>query len=348
MNLIETLEALEAKNTAVAIDIGEHGRCTIDSNCPVAVELRKIIVDAGITLEQLLEGFTESRPSDPVEYTFAPFSGKMSLSIAGTIVETDLKDVITGALKAHVDNRLATLKGKELGIKILGLSLYSNYQHHIKEAGKNAKLPQLKFTPGELSQAKCYVTSEPRGNSLVYAFYYPTQYRPEYLIDQGTRYTLDPADLKKITQDMLIKVAVSKEGAIFDPQAVKPDGTHLIHYHSSGGDGNCWGGVHRPQKWDGRLRTISDYVRLLDGSLRTINYNSVMNPEPTGMPKVDKIRERVTKVGKEGIFNPKPAGDTIVTVSNVPEQGLYPNPYIEENITTDARGAATHHGWGRR
>ena len=65
MNLSQTVQALEANGVVVALDCGVHGYCDINSNCPVAVQLRKFIHESGVTLEELLTGYAASQESVP-------------------------------------------------------------------------------------------------------------------------------------------------------------------------------------------------------------------------------------------------------------------------------------------
>ncbi len=85
MNLNETLKAMEVKNIAVALDIGVHGECDINHNCPVAIQLRRIIQESGVTMEQLFDAFAsiEQRQDNFVLPTLPSVDCNLHMNIMG-------------------------------------------------------------------------------------------------------------------------------------------------------------------------------------------------------------------------------------------------------------------------
>ena len=340
MNLDETVRALEAKGVLIALNLGEHGRCAIDSNCPTAIKLRKLIGEAGVTLPELLEGYEETKPTDPIKYEFPKFDGKMVLEIGGKVVEVELEDVITGELKIRVQNKLAMIKQKETTLRSFGRSLYGNYQIHLEKALQSTTLPQLKFPLEELIKANCYITQDGAGTNNSYMFLFPFKYSPEYMARNGKRYKIKPADQKLCVRDVFIQLVISAKGKFFQPRLVYSDGSYLNHYHGSGG-GNCWGGVRLPQCWDGTLRNVVAVAKTLEGSLKTVNINSMANQHPTDMPDGLDLFKEGTLIGREGSLSEDDS-----------EMGMgdrYNEGGTRQMHTTDVHGIAhVRAGWGRR
>lgn len=335
MNLNETVKALEAKGVIVALNIGEHERCAIDSNCPLAIKLRKLIGEAGVTLPELLEGYESIKPADPISYEFPNFNGKITLNIGGKTVKLELEDVITGELKEHVAKKLKHIKNLETNARNFGRALYGNYQIHLQRAIQGQALPQLAFSIQELMKANCHITQETSGGHSYYVFLFPFKYSPEYMVQGNRRYSIKPSDRKTITRDVLFRFMVSKDGRFLQPDMIYPDKKGLDHYHGHGG-GNCWGGVKLPLRWDGSLQNIVAIAKTMQGSLKTINMSSIANDHPTGMPDRHELFRRGTMIGEEGKLNES--------------QPINPADRYEERMhETDQHGIAhIRTGWGRR
>lgn len=295
MNLKETVEALEAKNVTVAIDLGVHEYCTLDSNCPLAIQLRRLIADAGVTLEQLLEGHEVVTNPPPLDYDLPAFDAHINLRIATKDIAVDLNDVISESVRALVKSKLEALNTAEATVRDAGVALYNTYLREIARQRDNHVLPQLEYSARELLNAKCFITSD----SGHYYFLFSVDYNPEYLIKDGIRYKLSDRDIREIKRKAYVQVVITPENKITNVLLLNESGDKLQHYHGDT-DNDCWGAVHIPQRWDRRLSSLSNFVRSLMGSLATINLGSLLVHEPLDMPDNEELMEHSTELGREG------------------------------------------------
>lgn len=294
MNLIDTVRGLEAKGVTVAINLGVHEGCEIDSNCPLAIQLRRLIADSGTTLEQLLEGYQEVTNPDPIHYDLPQFSSKAHIEIAGKVVDIDLNDIVSGQMKERIDYKLRDLDRTERMFKELANSLYQSYLREIARQRDNHTLPQLNYAISELMATKCSITSYGRN----YIFLFPIDYNPQYMVTNGIRYKLHRDDIQDLKRKIYIKLEVTQDDKIHMPELLTDDGDKFYHYHGTGED--CWGAVEIPEKWDKRLITLYRLAELLRKSLITLNKDSMMEHHPDDMPEDNALLDRSTELGKEG------------------------------------------------
>ena len=302
LNLQQTIQSLEENNIAVAINIGVHKHCNINSNCPLAVELRKLVHKSGITLAQLIEGFTASQESaKEVSYTLPEFNGKAVINIAGQEVTIDFSDVIERQMGAAFAMKKQEFNGMGLQIKNIGSSLFASYTDKIQQLEQTKTLPQLEFSTKELIKANCLITSNnARG---CYPFLFARRYNPQWIITNRKRYKMATKDIKKVEGDIYIQFTISKAKKIVNTVIFDSAGDKFSHYHGGGhreGD-DCWGQVKLPDVWDGTLESLSNLVIQLMGSLATINKDSLWARHPNNMPSIDSLMERSTELGEEGL-----------------------------------------------
>lgn len=303
MNLYDAVLGLEGKNITVAINLGEHGNCPLESNCPIAIELRRLVVEAGVTLEELVEGYQSIANPNPVAYNPPEFSGKVAIFIAGKQIELDLDQIISGELKTQVEHKITELDEMKGRVGTLGRGLYSSYLHEITSNRTTHTLPQLGYTRGEMVSTKCLIT----GDGDRYTFLLPVEYKPESLIESGIRFKMAREDVTRIKRKAYLQFIVTRAGRFISATLQDDSGNKLRHYH---GDGNtdCWGSVRLPTRWDKTLRSLSRLKTALMGSLATINMNSILQPHPPDMPDHDDVMSRSERLGREGELTPTPRG----------------------------------------
>ena len=297
MNLQETVQALEQNNIQIALDVGVHRYCDINSNCPLAVELRKITNESGVTLAQLLEGFVtgQEAPPEPVSYELPEFDSKATIRIAGTNVELNLEDALRAQLGDALDKKRREFRGLGGRITALGDSLYHSYLNQVSELKRTKTLPQLEFPNRDVIRANCLITA----NNTHYIFLFPRGYSPEYIVTRGMRYKLADRDVKALKRDVYISYTITKERKILNAKILDDKGEGFRHYHGNTGE-DCWGAVHIPERWDGSLGSLADFTAQLMGALHTLNKDSPISRQPNGMPHMDGLMERSTELGEEG------------------------------------------------
>ncbi len=302
MNLKEVVDSLEAKDIQLAIDLGMHTHCLIDSNCPKAIELRKLIGDAGAGLPEILEGYRDITTPDPINWTNSDLQidGKIKLYIQGHELDLDLTEELRASVNAQLQRKLEIIERQENKIRELGQGLYRRYLEEIAKQRRTRVLPQLSFTQQDLIKFNILVSAEEDN----YIFLSPSTYRPEYIVNNGVRFELLPADKKAIRRDIVFKFVISRESKFVQIIQLDMGGNHFQHYHSRGGD--CWGQIKLPQQWDRSLNQLDRLKISLSNALVTINFNSLMNNEPPGMPRVDSMLQRATELGREGVIEGQP------------------------------------------
>jgi len=317
MNLQQTVQALEQNNIQIALDIGVHSNCSIDSNCPIAVELRKLIRESGITVEQLLEGFAASQetPPDPLVQNnghLPEFNSKLTIQIAGKDIEFELNDVIAENLRYAIDRKLREVKQLGNNITQIGNSLYDIYLRQVHRLRNAKTLPQLEFSLRDITKAGCMITTD--GDN--YIFLFPREYNPQWIWSRNIRYKLSDKDIKTIKRDMIVEYVISRDSKILQVRVLNSDGEKMTHYHGRHGD--CWGGFKLPERWDKRLQSLSDLTTQIVASLATINKDSPMERQPPGMPHIDELMGRATELGEEGVPSP------VEEVAHPEEEGTAP------------------------
>ncbi len=303
MNLREVVDSLEAMDVHLAIDLGVHTRCLIDSNCPKAIELRKLIGDAGVGLPEILEGYRAVTAIDPIDWSDNHFQidGKVTVTVAGHPLELDLTQEIESRLNDQLRTKLDRINRQGDQIRSLGCSLYSRYLEEIAKQRRTGFLPQLSFTQQDLMRFNILVSSEQDN----YIFLAPCTYRPEYIVNSGVRFELSTADKKVIRRDMVLKFVISRGARFVQITQLDMGGRHLQHYHSRGVS-DCWGQIQLPQQWDRTLEQLDRLRISLSNALVTIDYNSLMQREPPGMPNADTVLRRATELGREGVIEEQP------------------------------------------
>jgi len=309
MNLRDTIKALEKSSVTVALDIGVHENCNIDSNCPVAVDLRRIITSSGVTLEQILAGFAASQEEvpDPVNLTIPEIDGKVTVSIGTTLIPIDLTGLLKDEISYRFAKKMEEVKVSNYKLKELGRSLYNSYITEIYKLRETKTLPQVQIGLDVLAKTHCMVTSD--GENYLYLF--SKVYMPQTMHHDGIRYELSDADKKKIRRDVVLVFTVgSRSRKMIKAVLLDEYGGKLEHYHGGRNNADCWGMNRLPERWDGNVMTLYNLSVTLMGALTTINKDSLIMREPPGMPHVDIMLERATRMGEEGVVEERerPAG----------------------------------------
>lgn len=308
MNLRETLEAVRSRGIEMAFDPGVHAECRLETNCPRAIELRKLIGDAGITLTQLLEGYVQSTANPVNINTFIPqipnLSARVPISIGGHTVELDLTDTVRAQIQTVIRGRLAGLDEVQERVKSVGKGLFDAYQHEIDRVRTVKVLPALEFDQAELLRSKCMYTKA--GKTFV--FFFPQTYAPETIHHNGYLYQIRPEHQTRIKRDCLVKIVVEGR-AIHAPTLCKLDGSKQQHYHGNN-MWDCWGNVQLPTAWNSSLTQLYRLSIQLIRALGTVNYDSPLNVHPEGMPVLADLFNGTVQLGREGVPTTAPTALT--------------------------------------
>jgi len=314
MHLRDVIQALEENKIQVALDIGVHARCSIESNCPMAVELRKIIRESGVPLTQLMETYNRSNnpnpsgvPSFNVQELVPPTD--IPVNIGGQRVVLNLHQVLGSCLDSALASKLSSLEGATAMVRKLGMSFHSTCINTVHELRRSVTLPQLELPLSKLISMSCTFTKE--GSS--YVFLFKREYKPEYLVTYGKRYKIREEVVIQLQRIFYITMYIDRGGKILRIKTLDVAGRDFSHYH--GGPPktyDCWGKVKLPTKWNGDLDELGALVNMLIGSLKTINLDSLMNREPVGMIDSRTLLNQAKLLGEEGKMDfETPANDTV-------------------------------------
>lgn len=302
MNLAQTVDALSRfrnekfpEGIIVAEDLGVHHSCHIDSNCPLAVRLRQLMEEIGITLVELAASIDNEpeRPS-PFAFSMPTVDGRIEVRIAGQSVPLDITSWISPEIAKELRDKRADCQEMERQVVSAGRSLYNTYLTAIKRAKEQEVLPQLQFSMESLLSYKCLITRD----ASRYLILFPIAYSPCWVWTRGFRYQLKSSDVKSLQRAISVVFPITTERNILTVYLTNQTGGRFQHYHGSNGD--CWGDVLIPSRWNGSLKQLADVAYQLQGALATINKDSLMLPHPSGMINIGRLMDRATLLGKEG------------------------------------------------
>ncbi len=310
LNLNEAIQALEEVKTEqypngilLALDVDEHGYCELESNCPLAIKLRTMIAETGITILDLLDAHARIHTDNPEEIPldFPAVNAQATIEIAGKNISVDLSDIMGSQIKYQYERKLKQIDKVKHEVKQVGNGLYHSYLSEINRLRNDRTLPQFKANVKELIQHKASITS----SGSDYLFLFGVKYHPEYLVNNSIRYRLSPDDIKAIARDAYLRIKVSPQGRVLDVMLLNNIGDKLEHYHGSASR-DCWGQVDL-NLHDGKNFSLNQIARIKTlsmNSVQTINTNSLMQRNPPGMPQIDQLMQRATEMGREGVLDP--------------------------------------------
>ncbi|KKL17168.1 hypothetical protein LCGC14_2488240, partial [marine sediment metagenome] len=218
-------------------------------------------------------------------------------------ISIPLSEVIGNNIRTAVFNRMQELRDADTTLERIGQAFHHTYQEKVAALSKNKRLQQVAFDPEELRRTGCQVTAF-EGN---YLFIFPFDYHAEYIVNNGIRHELSAAHKAQIARlGGCITIEISNKNKFTFAKAKKADFTPMDHYHASHG-GNCWGQITIPRTWNVTLRQVYALFKEVEGSLMTINYNSLLNRHPEGMPEASAILRDATRIGREGELRPEVA-----------------------------------------
>lgn len=307
ISLTDALYILENSfSVLLANDLGIHKYCKLNSNCPRAIKVRKLMAEAGVSMEQLVKVFAEEEENfkrgghntdylDELEKALE--KNTVKLHILGQELELDLTEEVKQSTGFALTDRLNGVKRYRQEVESYLQSWFATYKRAIRDARLSETLPQLHFDFRDLMKNPCRYSIE--GNN--YCFWFDFNYQLRYIVNNSIRYELCDKDRIESYRSLLIRYQINREYSFVEIALFKPDGSKFVHYH--GGSWDCWGSVKFPEKWDGTLYTLSTITKTLEKIIATVNFNSLMFDHPDGFPKVTDLIKNGTELGKEGEIN---------------------------------------------
>ena len=289
----------------ISRDIGTHGYCHMDTNCPEAVYLRKVMADAGVTFDDISTIAPEEQPQHPIRVNIPDVSGKTMVMINGIPVDVDIGDDLKIQLDQNMHRKYLEFENfRETASSILN-DLYATYVHHTLQTFKKKGLPMITTVAADLIKYRCMITSSSDKYYYIFSLHYAPEYIVGYIYDKEGggavhRYRISKEYQDKIIREVFLVYPIFLNKQIEVPFLLGEKGGKFQHYHGAGRD--CWGNVEIPQKWDGRLQSLYDITRQIEGTLKTINRDSLMSEHPPGMPNFVTMFNASTDLGIEGKY----------------------------------------------
>jgi hypothetical protein len=302
-------------NITVGMDFSIHSYCLLESNCPKAIELRKVLTDNSISIKDL-----EKHQETPVErlkhISLAQSSNIIKVTILGRVVEVDIGDITNTQIKEAIMNKYEELSACTGQFTSLGLSLYKTYTDEIGKIKTARNLTQLEFSLDEMKTYPHYLTVMDKR----YWLCFPGVYEPQYIYTNGDRYEICEAHKKLLRRELLIAYTITSEFKIYSVKLHTINGMKFQHYHGNASN-DCWGTIKLPAFWDRRLITLSALTKTLFNSLTTVNKDSLMLSVPPNFPDIMDLFSHSTKMGREG-FPKEVAKETVA-----PNTAASPRPW---------------------
>jgi hypothetical protein len=304
LTLKDVLEAVEAQGTIIAFDMGEHWYCTIDSNCPKAVALRRILGEAKIEWEKL-ERYQKPENVFANHEILRPLTAKVTLGGQ----EIDLSNLVNQEAVYQIQRLIDNATENRTRVSRLGDGFYATYIQQLREARKTTTLPQLHFPIELLLSLKCTIGIG--DDKRYYQVGFECKYAPKWLYTTGKRYEISATVAKTLERDAILVFYLTRDRKLLAPILLKRNGQKLNHYHGYVSD--CWGTAKMIERWDGSLQQLWNQFRLLTGALTTINLDSLMSHQPDDMPHVDELKRHSVIMGEEGKLDatPEPAASGV-------------------------------------
>lgn len=296
MNLRETISALAANNVLVGIDLGVHANCDLGSNCPLAVKVRKIIKDSGISMEAIWKEYDvpDERALKSTDINITDINAKTTVNIHGRSIEIDITDTVSDVMKDAILNKIRLINHDIGRIRNLARDMNKNCIREIAEAKRTKILPIFDFPVDELLKYGCTFSSQ--GGD--YIFLFKSTYRPQYIFSRGYRYQLCSRHINKLTREVNFMFRINRDWHYTEVSVLDNHGHKFHHYHGDRYD--CWGHVDISSRWDGTLEHLVSQLRILEGSLATINKDSPMNEHPPGLYSIETLGKDAVCLGAEG------------------------------------------------
>ena len=303
MNLLDSKRILENRGVLVALPLGEHLYCFLDSNCPLAVKLRTIMGEAGVTMEELESSYVDLSP-ERIRVTAPEINSKVLISVMGKSLEVDVSDVVSNDIADRIKRRIRDLERVRDNLIQYSTDCYDMYKQEVLGVRETSILPQLSFPIGEILKYRALVTGD---GGKEYCILLPLVYQPGFITTGGVRYEICGEHKASIRRLCWILFNMGENRFYRARLLVEGERGRLRglpHYHGTGAE-DCWGYIHMPDKWQGTLGELGALRDKLVVALGVVNGDSLMTPEPVSMPTYTELFESSTSLGVEGKIDPK-------------------------------------------
>jgi len=324
-------------------DLGNHAFCSITSNCPEAVKLNRVMMEAGLEFQELLVAYNQVyRPVNPLDsFTMPEVDGRTAIVIGTQRIEIDLTEVLRNRVGTQLQDILYRMENLENTGREAIRGCYLSYVRAVRDVRQARRLEQLTIPTREYAKYPCYVSSD-QGR---YLFTFSFNYEPQWIYRGGERYELSTQDKGDLLQSIFLTIPVSPERSIFQPYLVDEAGRTFSHYHGTHGD--CWGHVRLPTRWDGSLKQLDELKCGLEAASATINMDSLMSDNPPGFPDIRELLGSCTHLGSEGVRRtraPRPVEEHEVYLDEDRDDGDDDDVDNEPDFIEPVRPPAR--GWG--
>ncbi len=294
MQLNQVQTQLKRMGIEVAIDLGEHSYCSISSNCPKAIEVRRVIEAARITPEMLVQPSVDvfATPVIPTKV-----SARMQLVLGSETIEVDCAQIVTKEASLAIQKKVNELETKHGQYQNYLMGLQRAYSLAMQQARAQVVLPQLAFSRQQLLRYKCTVTRVAQNYSIMFR----EIYNPMWIVSTGKRWQIEAGTAKDMECEIILEFTISAQCKFVSIMLLTVELEKFQHYHGRATD--CWGQVKIPELWDGTMTMLVEFKEVLMKSLATINEDSLMMGHPPDFMSIEALKKKSVLLGQEGVIS---------------------------------------------
>jgi len=291
------LRLLEEAGIVVAIEVGSHFYCKVNSNCPVSIALRGMLAEMGESVTELLErGDTTKK----LNFSSMPDpNASLNLQLGGKTVTVDYSDVVGTEIRCEIDRLVSQARSYRESTQRYLDSLQNNYDREVSAIKRRDIPPSLQLSMTELIAFPTLVTVI----NQRYIFILDFHYSPMYAVSSGSRYILSKEHQEMVKRHIFLAIYMTRDYTFAEFALIDNQGRKFHHYHGHRTD--CWGNQSHPRQWNGSLSQLHAHKTVLEKALRTINLDSLMQDMPPDLPTRGEIVSQMTLMGVEGEIKSK-------------------------------------------
>ena len=227
----------------------------------------------------------------------------MTVRIGGKVVKLQVTEEITlpeddirAEYSALLTDKLQLIKGvlNEKMSEMTYMVEQNRQDFEEKERALNARLAEANLMPDiTYEQAKSGLSVVKGGNGMrgeadCLTFLFQGVYWPKF-VDQNP---IDPKYAKRLISPVTLEICTLKD-RVRSVTVRKTIGLGKFrHYHSMGGDSDCWGQWSIPSRWK-EPKDILEIARHAMGVLENVNTGSPGDRSPSGLPRLETLRQHV-------------------------------------------------------
>ena len=254
-------------------------------------------VNAAENLKQEMESTLDAINIDDVQ------SEGMTIRIGGKVVKLQVteevslpEDEIRAEYSAKLTEKLQSIKGilNEKMSEMTYMVEQNRQDFEEKERELQRRLSEANLMPNiTYDQAKAGLSvvkghKDHRGEEDCLTWLYQGVYWPKF-VDSNP---IDPKYAKRLISPVTLEIVTLKDRVTTVTVRKTIGLSKFRHYHSMGGDSDCWGQWQIPTRW-GEPKDILAIAQHAMGVLENVNTRSPGDRSPSGLPRLNTLEQHV-------------------------------------------------------